>query len=349
MGLKIIAPTETISVKQVRMLIYGQPNSGKTTFALSGKNTLLIDCEGGLIGSNKQRYRSGAHCIQLEKWDDILELTADMLRPFNTIVFDTVMSMQELIIIYMAKIEPKNVQKDGSPTVKGWGFMAQLVKNFLAQLRSYGLDIDIIFIAHDKEDKKGDDTIVRPDIKGSFKNDICRSVDFIGYTRVIGSGKNTQYVVEFMPNETTLCKNRGGGLNEQIVLDQSPDLLTRTIQKAKDAMNSLSDEQMEIARVFDEIRLLIEDADCAEKFTAIKEQYSDKLSSDKVLKGYFQKRFDVYCEWKKDDQGNIVFTDKPRAAEPVAEVSSEQSATSEVESNDNQPSGESDAEQPTAN
>lgn len=310
MALKIIAPTETIPVKQVRMLIYGQPNSGKTTYALSGKNTLLIDCEGGLIGSNKQRYLSAAHCIQLEKWDDILELTAEMLKPFNTIVFDTVMSMQELMIIYMGKVEPKNIQKDGSPTVKGWGFLAQMIKNFLAQIRSYGLDIDVVFIAHDKEDKKGDDVIVRPDIKGSFKNDICRSVDFIGYSRVIGSGKSTQYVISYMPNETTLCKNRGGGLNEEILLDQSPDLLARIIQKAKDAMNSVSEEQMEIARMFDEIRLTIDDATNAEQFTTIKEQYNDYLAKDKALKGYFQKRFDLYCEWKKDEQGNIVFLDK---------------------------------------
>jgi hypothetical protein len=62
---------------------------------------------------------------------------------------------------------------------------------------------DLIFVAHDKEEKDGDDTILRPDISGSNYQMLKRNVDLIGYLNM-ENGKRT---LNFSPTNRTVGKN----------------------------------------------------------------------------------------------------------------------------------------------
>ena len=54
MSLNIIRSTDEIVVENIVMMIYGQPDAGKTSTAFTADKTLLIDCD---RGAHRSRFR----------------------------------------------------------------------------------------------------------------------------------------------------------------------------------------------------------------------------------------------------------------------------------------------------
>lgn len=107
--------------KKIRMLIAGYPGIGKSTLALSAPNPLHIDVDFG-IDRIEPRYRKPY--IQPRSYDEILEdLTPDNLQDFDTLVFDTGGKLISLMSLWAIKKDPKYGQRDGSLSLKGYGFV----------------------------------------------------------------------------------------------------------------------------------------------------------------------------------------------------------------------------------
>ncbi len=200
MGL-IKKPSE-IEIKQtLSALVYGQPGVGKSTLGCSAPNAVLFDYDGGAQRIN------GAHqvpTVQIRTWDETNEALEEIEKEMpecQTIVIDTVGKMLDFMSLSIIKTDPKMAMKDGSLSLKGYGVRKTMFVNFIKRVSAMGKNV--IFIAHEKEERRGEETVKRPEIGGSSANDLTKELDLVGYMQVIGKER----AITFDPNESYYAKN----------------------------------------------------------------------------------------------------------------------------------------------
>ena len=200
MGL-IKKPSELSVKATLSVLIYGQPGIGKTTLGVSAPNAVLFDYDGGVQRIN------GAHqvaTLQPTSWEDTstaLKEIAEEMPEVQTIVIDTVGKMLDYMSAYIIRNDAKMAMRDGSLSLKGYGVRKQMFVNFIKQLALMGKNV--IFIAHEREDRRGEETFKRPEIGGSSANDLIKELDLVGYMYAIGKER----VITFDPAEYYYAKN----------------------------------------------------------------------------------------------------------------------------------------------
>lgn len=196
-------PNELTQTKiKLKGLVYGQPGVGKTSLALSAPKPLLIDFDNGLRRVAKQ-YQTDS--VQIESYQDLLDiLTKEDISGYETIVIDTLGKMIDRIGDWLAVSNPKVKQADGQLSMKGWGNVKGEFQRLLKLLE--GKNKSAIFIAHEKEEKVGDDVMKRPDVAGSSGKDIVKELDFMGYMSI----KNGKRTIDLAPNEAYYAKNSLG-------------------------------------------------------------------------------------------------------------------------------------------
>ena len=194
-------PSE-LSVKDtLSVLIYGQPGIGKTTFGVSAPDAVLFDYDGGVQRIN------GAHqvpTLQPTSWEDTnlaLQEIQNEMPEVKTIVIDTVGKMLDYMSAYIIKTDPKMAMRDGSLSLKGYGVRKQMFVNFIKQLALMGKNV--VFIAHEREERRGEETFKRPEIGGSSANDLIKELDLVGYMYAVGKER----VITFDPAEYYYAKN----------------------------------------------------------------------------------------------------------------------------------------------
>lgn len=200
MGL-IKKPGELTPKTTISALIYGQPGAGKSTLACSAPNAVLFDYDGGINRIN------GAHqipTVQITCWEEtheaLKEIEAEMPE-CQTIIIDTVGKMLDYMSAYIIKNDSKMAMRDGSLQLKGYGVRKTMFSNFIKQLAISGKNV--IFVAHEREDKQGDVVVKRPEIGGSSAADLMKDIDIMGYIQLYGKDR----VICFDPTETYQAKN----------------------------------------------------------------------------------------------------------------------------------------------
>ena len=201
MGTLIKRPSELKAKKTIAVLIYGQPGAGKTTLGESAPNAVLFDYDQGAYRTN------GAHQVPTfspESWEQtdqaIEEIKAEMPE-CETIVIDTVGKMLDYMAEYITRTDPKKKKLDGSLSLPGYGTRKQMFIDFIHRMQMLGKNV--VFIAHEKEEKRGEETVKRPEIGGSSANDLIKELDLVGYVQMIGSERT----ISFNPTESFYAKN----------------------------------------------------------------------------------------------------------------------------------------------
>ena len=211
---KIRKPHELNVVTTLKCLIYGQPGLGKTTFALSAPNPVLLDFDNGVHRVNAAHQKD---TLQIESWQDMLdELTAGTFNAYSTIVIDTAGKMLDYLGAWLIQKNPKLGKSNGALSLQGYGERKGEFSAFIKRLSTMGKHV--IFIAHEKEEKDGDSNYKRPEIGGSSGNDLYKELDLIGYMEAIGKKRT----ISFLPQEKYYAKN-ACGLNETIELPELSD------------------------------------------------------------------------------------------------------------------------------
>lgn len=172
--------------KKIRMLIAGYPGIGKSTLALSAPRPLHIDVDFG-IDRIEPRYRKPY--IQPKSYDEILEdLIPENLESFDTLVFDTGGKLISLMSLWAIKKDPKYGMRDGSLSLKGYGFVG---KEFvrLMDYCFYELKKNIVIVFHAVEEKDGDNTRLRIKVEGQTKNNVWEPMDLGGFVEIYGNDR----------------------------------------------------------------------------------------------------------------------------------------------------------------
>lgn len=180
-------PNEIIDQeKKIRILIAGYPGIGKSTLALSAPNPLHIDVDFG-IDRIEPRYRKPY--IQPQSYEEILsDLVPGNLKDFDTLVFDTGGKLISLMSLWAIKKDPKYGQRDGSLSLKGYGYVG---KEFvrLMDYCFYELNKHIVMVFHATEEKDGDNTRLRIKVEGQTKNNVWEPMDLGGFVEMYGNDR----------------------------------------------------------------------------------------------------------------------------------------------------------------
>ena len=214
--------------KKIRILIAGYPGIGKSTLALSAPNPLHIDVDFG-IDRIEPRYRKPF--IQPQSYDEILEdLVPSKLKDFDTLVFDTGGKLISLMSLWAIKKDPKYGQRDGSLSLKGYGFVG---KEFvrLMDYCFYELNKHIVMVFHALEEKDGDNTRLRIKVEGQTKNNVWEPMDLGGFMEMYGNDRT----IGFSNCERYFAKGTRGIKGVMKIPELSPstpnDFLTRLFEQ----------------------------------------------------------------------------------------------------------------------
>ena len=224
--------------KKIRMLIAGYPGIGKSTLALSAPNPLHIDVDFG-IDRIEPRYRKAY--IQPQSYDEILgDLTPINLQNYDTLVFDTGGKLISLMSLWAIKKDPKYGQRDGSLSLKGYGFVG---KEFvrLMDYCFYELQKNIVIVFHATEEKDGDNTRLRIKVEGQTKNNVWEPMDLGGFVEIYGNDRT----IGFSNCERYFAKGTRGISGIRKIPDHGPTSPNDFLTKLFDEYNARATAEVE--------------------------------------------------------------------------------------------------------
>lgn len=238
MALKLIRSTEPITVAHPKLMIYGPSGIGKSTLKNMTRGLLSQDFDEG-----DHRVENRQDGIRPSEWGDVEELleNKELLSGYQTLGTDTIGRCLDLLAFDIIQRNPK-LGNFGALSQQGWGQLRTRFKAYKERLDRSGKDI--VWIAHEKEDKDGDVRIVRPDIQGSSYGLTLQSADLIGYLHMEGKER----VLSFEPTERWIGKGPTGW-GRVVVPDfkKAPYFLTDLLDKARTELGRVSQESADVA------------------------------------------------------------------------------------------------------
>lgn len=234
MGLKITRASDPITVERLKVVIYGQPGAAKSSIAFTAADPLLLDFDGG-----SYRAANRKDVVQVEQWSDAAGITAEDLAPYKTVIIDTAGRALDLLTMDIIRANPK-AGNGGALSIQGYGTLKARFGAYLTLLNSFGKDV--VLVAHMEEKARGDDVIERLDVQGGSKGEIYKSADAMGRLTI----ENGQRWLKFSPTDAAYGKNPGQLEPLLVPAADSAEFdgfLARVIQRTKDKINMLNEEQ----------------------------------------------------------------------------------------------------------
>lgn len=184
---------------KLKILLYGQPGIGKSTTALSMPNPVLIDADNGI---HRIAPAHRVPVLQVTSYQEVLDvLVSNELASFETIVIDTAGKLLDYMSAWIIKNDPKMGRRDGALTQQGYGARKMQFINLLRTVSTMGKHL--VFVAHEKEEKSGDDKVIRPEIGGSSGGDLIKELDLVGYMEAVARNRT----ISFSPCDKYYAKN----------------------------------------------------------------------------------------------------------------------------------------------
>lgn len=263
MGLKITKASDPLTVEQIVCCIYSPPGLGKSTLGFSTYKPLTLDFDDGA-----HRAVGRKDSVQVSSWEDVTNITTDDLAPYETVVVDTAGRALDLLTADIIRRNPK-MGRGGALTLQGYGQLKTEFTAWLKHLRTMGKDV--VLVAHSSEDKSGDELIERIDMQGGSKGEVYKVADAMGRLTMVSGSKRP--VLNFSPTDAAFGKNPGQLEPLQVPdITAEPEFLGNVIQRIKDKLNELTEEQREAQSWMDGWRETVSEADSAEAFTHLIEQ-----------------------------------------------------------------------------
>lgn len=199
------------NVAKLVMLVYGVGGVGKTTFASTFPKPLLLDFENG-AKYFKQRGID-VDVVRMQGWfttEDKKQL-AEIVKDYETIVFDPIGEMMEKLIKSDTINGSKYRQADGGLTMAGWGAVKDHARAVLKWARD--LNKNVVLVAHVDEKSDDEALVKRPLIATKLGDEIIALVDVVGYLDILQVEGEEKRVLRVNPaDKKYIAKDRTGAL-----------------------------------------------------------------------------------------------------------------------------------------
>lgn len=279
------------------ILIAGSPGIGKSTLAMSAPKPLLLNIDKG-IERVEARYRTDY--ADVDTYEELLnDLTPENLKDYETICIDTGGQLLELMKGWAIRKNPKNGQTDGTLSLKGYGTVGTEFMRFVNSIK-FDLHKHCVILFHSKEEKDGDNTVLRIDVEGQSKNNVWKPVDLGGFMEMQGNNR----VIGFMNCDKYYGKGSFGvkGLLKIPELSENSfnDFLTRLIQHMdnyiKNETESVEAERQNYEKLMTQLKPLILDMKTPSDFEKVQSEIVNAhhyLTSELELKNDFIQRLKI--------------------------------------------------------
>ena len=201
------------------MVVYGKGGVGKTTFAATAPDPLILDFENGTKYLGERGF--DVKVIRIQKWFNTADKKdlSEIIKPFKTIILDPLGEAMEKLINSDTISGAKNRQNDGSLTMSGWGEVKKQMKDFIKWLRDSGKNI--ILVAHVSEEKNGEELVNRIQVATKLREEIPNIVDVISYMGVkTVEDKHVRLFYTPRQSERFDSKDRTGRIPETIEISE---------------------------------------------------------------------------------------------------------------------------------
>lgn len=192
-------PSELNVQAKIKMLIYGQAGTGKSTLSLSAPRPLLFDFDNGINRVNFEHIKS---TVQIENYTDMLEvINKEDLSDFDTLIIDTGGKCLDSMANYIISRNSKMGKSNGTLTLQGYG---ERKAEFTALCKLIASkNKHVIFVAHRETKQDGDDTRYIPLFGGSNYDSLVTELDLVGYMEANGRKR----IITFDPTSRNDGKN----------------------------------------------------------------------------------------------------------------------------------------------
>lgn len=240
----VIKKGEQFPKRSVIIVLYGSAGVGKTSLANTSHNPILIDCD---RGADRAANRAETTIIA-KSWDEILQDEHEIGNA-STVIIDTAKAVLDDFLTSYVIARDKRLETN---KLKMYGEIGDHFKRFVNRCRE--ADVDIVIVAHAKEEKDGDMIKFSPDVTGQSKELILRIADQVGYVSMV----NGVRTIQFEPNDNRIGKNVAKLEDIQVPNNTLPEFETcmaNVIQTVKDEIQVITEEQqkaVEIAQKYQE-------------------------------------------------------------------------------------------------
>lgn len=209
-----------------KIWVYGQPFSGKTTFACGAPKHFVLSTDGNAEYSTDS-YKVIADEVKVEgrmtkrrlAWDVLkseIETLERREKDYQTVILDLVEDTYEMCRLYM--YEKLGIEHESDNSFKAWD--AVRVEYLSTMRRFINLPYDVVLISHedstkDLTKKSGDKvTSIQPNISPKIANKLAGMVALVGRCTV----DNGKYQLEIKPDEVVFGGGRLGVTNVSVPL-----------------------------------------------------------------------------------------------------------------------------------
>lgn len=236
----------------VKMLVVGDPGTGKTRTASTWPDVLYANCEGGLMSVAD---RHAAHvdidsAAQVKELLGVLGQSTDVRDkmlgvPVQTVVIDTLDEIARMLIQQRLSDERKE-----SFAMADWGWLGDQLRFIVRTVRN--LDMNVIINVHVKsqEDSETGRTYFKPAIQGAMSDELAAYVDLalLAVARPVTTvvdGKNVRSVARYLQTypdaQHPWVKDRSGQLPMEfpINFDDDYERLHSTIYASRPEASSV--------------------------------------------------------------------------------------------------------------
>lgn len=170
--------------KYVKILVYGKNKKGKTRFASTAPDCLIIDID---EEGTRSASGSGSDVLEVNTFDDVAHIYWWLKagnHEYRSVALDTVTALQNAALRkVLGEAEDRDPTRElAMPDRRIWGRANQLVKGLLLDFRN--LPMHVIFLAQEREVKDDDDeessTFHTVDLPAGSRATALGSVGIIG-------------------------------------------------------------------------------------------------------------------------------------------------------------------------
>jgi len=255
--IKITKSSDPLLVTTLTTVIYGPPGCGKSSTAFTADSPLVLDFD---AGAYRSQFRKDT--VQVADWADVDSITESDLKPYATVVLDTVGRALDVLTAALIAKNPKFKGYGGALSLQGYGALKSTFVSWLKLLHSYHKDV--VLLAHMDEQRSGDEIVERLDVQGGSKGEIYKCADAMGRLQFVG-GKR---VLNFSPSDTAFGKNPAQ-LSPIPVPDfhTEPLFLAEVLKSIKGKLNEASASSLAEQARLDEFKASFEHLSTPEQFT----------------------------------------------------------------------------------